>query len=133
MVIWSISFHIGDLGNAILFLFILGLYFLSGYLLTKVRTPWYRYFGVAVIGTLLWLRCFYISPDTTNYKSDHNAGCWFNCKLFVMVDSPLNFIDSLNSEENYSVRREQVQILLVPILISLFQYAGGAVKMKKMR
>lgn len=104
------------------------LYFYSGYYLTKEKVKWYNYFIIAFLGITLWLICFIISPSSMNYKRDDNAGVWFFYQLYIMVASPLNFIDSIN--ENYSIAKQLILDLLIPIVISLLQFLGGFVKLR---
>lgn len=104
------------------------LYFFSGYILTKEKNEWYNYFGVACIGVLFWLICFAISPNSMSYKGNPEAEIWLLYQFYIMVSYPLNFIDSLN--EHYSHMRQLIIDLMVPILISGFQFLGGWTKLR---
>jgi hypothetical protein len=106
------------------------LYFLSGYKVTKIKSAWFNYFGVLAIGIFFWLVCFIISPNSTNYKGNQDAGLWFFYKLYISVNSPLNFIDSLN--EPYNLKRELLILFFTPFVISTFQYLGGHYKICRM-
>lgn len=107
------------------------LYFISGYKLTKEKSNWMNYFGVFAIGIVLWIICFFLSPYSTNYKRNTEAGLWFFYKLYVIVNSPLNFIDFLN--ESYNLRQELLILFLTPFTICFFQYLGGKFKMRKFK
>jgi len=109
------------------------LYFFSGYILTTGAFPWYRYFGIAAIGIFFWLLCFILSPDSMNYKRYHAAGPWFFYQLYIAVRSPANFIDGFHKQENYSLSRDMIQCLIIPVLLSLLQFAGGMMKIKVLR
>lgn len=98
------------------------LYFYSGYKLTKTKVNWINYFGVAAIGIVCWLTCYIISPESTNYNRD-DAGLWFFYNLYIMVNSPLNFIDSWI--ENYNLKKELIMLFIVPPLISILQFSGS--------
>lgn len=104
------------------------LYFYSGYILTKEKVEWYNYFGVACLGIFFWLICFVVSPHSMNYKRNPEAGIWFLYQVYIIVSSPLNFIESLN--EKYSLTRQLITDFLIPIVISVFQFFGGWTKMR---
>ena len=119
-----------DMGYILVTIFSCFLYFISGYKLTKEKSNWMNYFGVFAIGIILWIICFALSPDSTNYKRSSEASFWFIYKLYVMVNSPLNFIDFLN--EPYNLRLELLILLFTPFTICIFQYLGGKFKMLKL-
>ncbi len=107
------------------------LYFYSGYIVTKLKSNWLNYFGVFTIGIILWIICFALSTNSLNYKNDNEAGLWFIYQLYVMVKSPLNFIDFLN--EPFNLKRELFILLLIPFIISVIQFSGGKLKIWKMK
>ena len=129
IIIVVMGLAINDITYFLVSIFSCFLYFISGYKLTNEKSNWINYFGVCVIGIFLWVICFALSPDSTNYKRNTEAGLWFFYKLYVMVNSPLNFIESLN--EPYNLRRELLILFVTPFTISLFQYLGGRLKNKK--
>lgn len=131
IIIVVTSLAINDITYFSVSVFSCFLYFISGYKLTNEKTNWINYFGVCAIGIVLWVICFALSPDSTNYKRNTEAGLWFFYKLYVMVNSPLNFIDSLN--EPYNLRKELLMLFLTPFTISVFQYLGGRLKSKKFK
>ena len=129
ITIMVMSLAINDITFFSVIIFSCILYFVSGYKLTNEKSNWKNYFGVFAIGIVLWIICFGLSPDPTNYKRNTEAGLWFFYKLYVMVNSPLNFIDTVN--EPYNLRRELLILFLTPITISVFQYLGGRLKSRK--
>ena len=129
ITIMVMSLAINDITFFSVIMFSCILYFVSGYKLTNEKSNWKNYFGVFAIGIVLWIICFGLSPDSTNYKRNTEAGLWFFYKLYVMVNSPLNFIDTVN--EPYNLRRELLILFLTPITISVFQYLGGRLKSRK--
>ena len=102
------------------------MYAISGYIITKQKIKSINYFGTAIIGIVLWVVCFINSPDSTNYKGNHEAGIWFFDKLYLIVMSPLNFIDFIT--EPYNRIRELTFLLFIPILLSCLQLIGGIYK-----
>lgn len=107
------------------------LYFLSGYIFTKTYICWFNYFSVAAVGVSFWILCYLISPESTNYKREASAGFWFYYELYILVKSPLNFVEMLN--DPYSLTRDLITKLCVPILISILQSIGGQVKLRKLK
>jgi len=107
------------------------LYFYSGYAFTTIKTKWVNYFGICMIGIIFWFICFSLSPDSTDYKRNIEAGNWLYYKLFVAVGSSLNFIDFMN--EPYNLNIELVELLFIPVIISTLQFLGGKVKFYKIR
>jgi peptidoglycan/LPS O-acetylase OafA/YrhL len=112
------------------FLIVLSLYFYSGYLFTGKKVKWYNYFATAIVGLLLFGICFYISANSTNYKNIPKAGLWLYYQLYVMASSPLNHTEAL--DEGYSVTRDLLLMLLLPMLYSCLQFAGGIFKQKQL-
>ena len=102
------------------------MYVVSGYIITKHKIKSINYFGIALIGIVLWVICFIISPESTNYKGNHEAGIWVLDKLYLIVISPLNFIDFIT--EPYNRIRELTFLLFIPILLSCLQLIGGIYK-----
>jgi hypothetical protein len=113
--------------------FILFLYFISGYILTTDKIKWINYFIIAIIGILFWIICFVNSPNSMNYKSDNNAGVWFFYQLYIIVSSPINLINIFDMESNYSVNKQLIIDLLIPIILSLMQFLGGIVKINRLK
>lgn len=107
------------------------LYLYSGYKVTNFKSSWINYFGVFAIGFILWLISFALSPDSLNYKSNNEAGFWFVYQLYIIVNSPLNFIDFLN--EPFNLKRELLLLFFTPFIISLFQFFGGIYKIWEMK
>ncbi len=113
-----------------IYIFSLFLYLLSGYLSTEKKTSWYNYFIVSFIGLVIWGICFISSPNDLNYKG-HEGGIWFFYQLYIMVSSPLNFIDSIQDYLNGNRKTQLFGDLIILILFSVFQYFGGIIKMAK--
>lgn len=123
-----LSLYAAEYWFALVFLNILLLYFASGYFLTKDKVIWYRYTGVAIIGIVLWLLCIVKSPESLNYKSNEEAGIWFNFIIYIAgIESPLNYITYYNE----SKLKQSVYILVYPLIASLLQYLGALFKMKR--
>jgi hypothetical protein len=68
-----------------------------------------------------------------NYKSDNNAGVWFFYQLYIIVSSPINLINIFDMESNYSVNKQLIIDLLIPIILSLMQFLGGIVKINRLK
>jgi nicotinamide riboside transporter PnuC len=120
---------INNYTSALLFIIVLCLYFYSGYISTNIKSRWYNYFGIALIGAFLWIIAFTESPDSLNYKSDPEAGAWMFYRFYIAgIETPLNFIGFLNFADSHSPRLEMYYIFIVPLLASIMQYLGGFYK-----
>ena len=128
----SIAFVVSnDIIYGLLFFIMLVLYFYSGYLFTHHKTPWYNYCAVAFVGLTLFGICFYLSPNTTNYKSFAHAGLWLYYELYITVSSPLNFM--LLFTERYAFLPDMLFKLFLPLLLSSMQFAGGTLKNNQLK
>ncbi|SCY97982.1 hypothetical protein [Flavobacterium caeni] len=112
----------------VLLIIFLCAYVLNGYVSTKNKEVWYKYYSVAFIGILFWMICFAVAPKSTNYKSGE-GDIWFLYEFFIVAKSPTNFI--LDSDEKYSLSFDLFQKFIFPILFSSFQYLGGRLKMRR--
>ncbi len=132
IIIVSISiFDFNESGYFMIYIFSLFLYLLSGYLLTKKESNWYNYYTVSFIGIIIWFFCFISSPNDLNYKG-HEGGVWFIYQLYIMVSSPLNFIDSI---QFYISKNRELQLfgsLVILMFFSTFQYIGGIIKINRL-
>jgi hypothetical protein len=116
----------------IMFIIILGTYFYSGYILTKTKTPGYKYFGIACLGLIIWIIAYGTSPDFLNYKRYKEAGIWMIYRCYIAgIETPLNF-SAFNIADNYSVRSEMYIIAFMPVLASVMQYLGAKYKFSKL-
>ena len=113
-----------------IYVFSLFLYLLSGYILTEKKSNWYNYFVVSFIGMVIWIFCFISSPNDLNYKS-HEGGAWFIYQLYIMVSSPLNFIEWIQDYLNGNRTKQLFGDLIILMFFSVFQYIGGIIKMIK--
>lgn len=100
-------------------------YVLTGYVATKRYTAWYNYVIVALVGVSLWIICYLTCPESTDYKSEANAGIWFYYELYITVRSPLNF---LTDENPYNLTTDLLSKLSIPVLASILQFTGGQLK-----
>ena len=121
------NFEFTQIGYWIIYFLSLGLYLISGFIYTNRKSNWFNYFVVAIIGISIWTICFIISPNDLNYKSG-NGGCWFFYQLYIMVSSPLNFIESIQNILTGNFKLQLYSEALIPIIISIFQYIGGLLK-----
>lgn len=102
-------------------------YFLSGYVSTNRKARLYLYFPIAFAGIGFWIICYLLSPCATDYKRCAGAGAWFYYELFVVVKSPLHFMQSFT--DPYDLNRDLITKLAVPAIVSLLQFAGGQTKL----
>lgn len=127
MMILSLFFNTDSkLILVLFFLFTLSVYSLSGYFLTNKMIKWYNYFGVAIVGILFWIICYIKSPYNTNFKQNNDACLWFFYELYIMIKSPLYFINV----SDYYLNFDLFEKLIYPIIFSFFQFVGGVFKMK---
>jgi hypothetical protein len=112
------------------FFFSLFLYLLSGYIATNTnKIMLFDTFIIAIIGTIIWLLCYISSPNDFNYKG-HNGGSWFFYQLYIMVNSPLNFVDNISNYFNTSKAIRLTSDLIFPLIFSLFQCCGAIIKQR---
>lgn len=126
MIVLS-NFEFNQIGYWIIYFLSLFLYVVSGFIYTNSKSRWYNYFIVAIIGIVIWTICFIKSPNDLNYKSG-DGGCWFFYELFIMVSSPLNVIDSIQNILTGNIKLQLYTQSLIPIIVSICQYAGGFLK-----
>jgi len=118
-----------DLAYIVFFISVLMLYFFSGYLIANhLELVWYQYFGIAIIGTIIWGIAFVVSPDYLNYKRVDSASVWFFYRIYISgIETPLNFIED---KKILSIQSEIYFVLILPIIASLMQYFGALLKTK---
>ena len=122
------SFNVSnDFAYIIYFVGVLLLYFYSGYLIgNHLEIKWYQYFGIAILGAIIWGIAFAISPNYLNYKRVDSAGIWLFYQIYISgIETPLNFIEN---KKILSIRLEMYCILLLPVVASLMQYLGALSK-----
>jgi hypothetical protein len=105
------------------------LYFYSGYLIgNHLEIKWYQYFGIAIVGIIIWGIAVVASPDHLNYKRVDSAGIWLFYRIYISgIETPLNFIEIKNL---LSAKSEMYFILILPIIASLMQYFGTILNAK---
>lgn len=132
IIIFIISIYdFKDNGYWLIFLFSLVLYLLSGYFSTYKKSSWWNYFIVSIIGIVIWVFCFISSLHDLNYTGQSGNIC-FLYQLYIMVTSPLNFIDSIQDFLNGNIERQLFTDLLRLIFLSILQFVGGIIKTKKL-
>lgn len=130
LMLLLLSIAVNPLFSALSLLIIILSYFYSGFVITRIKTNWYNYFGIAIFGLIIWLVSFISSPNSLNYKSDDSAGLWMFYRVYIAaMESPITFM-GLNIAEEYSIKAEMYSIAIIPILASLLQYSGGLLKIR---
>lgn len=110
----------------ITFISVLGLYCLSGYIISTKRFAWYWYTSIAVIGIALSLNAYIISPESLDWKSTKEAGNWLYYRIFITgIEFPMNFVKEINS---LPVKTQVYFLAIFPVLASAMQYLGAFLK-----
>ena len=132
MAITSSGHGLNQITHSFTFLFILFLYFVSGYISTKAKTSLFKYLTIAFIGSLFWLVCYLKSPESTDYKARGNSGLWIFYELYITPAWPLNFVNIFDST-HYSLNRDLIYKFSMPFAFSLSQLIGGVTKLRRQK
>lgn len=108
-------------------LLIISLYVISGYINANRLSKIYNYFSVFYIGLILWFICFYVSPQTTNYKQNGETGLWLIYEIYIFP----KFIFYEFLPKKYSLIQDLSEKLFFSFLFSLFQYLGKLIKIRR--
>lgn len=114
------------------FVCILFLYLFSGYLIANhLEINWYDYFGIAIVGIVIWGIAITLSPDSLNYKRVDSAGVWLFYRIYISgIEIPLNFIEI---DKTLPIKSKKYFDLILPFIASTMQYFGALLKFWSIR
>lgn len=131
--IWTMSVYnlLNEYTCFTTFIVSLILYIFSGFLIAKKGTRNYIYFFIAFIGLIFWTIAYIKSPNSLNYKTHPEAGFWMYYRFYIIgLEMPLNYIETFNFSEKYSIKFHMYFLLFLSILASLLQYIGMKIKLR---
>ncbi len=110
---------------------IFSLYILSGYLSTnnESKVNLIKYTIIAVIGIMLWMFCFIISPNDLNWQG-RESGVWLFYIIYTFgILEPSDWIFKIfKIPEINNTNISLLFLLILSIIPSLLQYIGGIIK-----